>query len=543
MRPARHKLRLVRAALGGLLALAVLGAPAAALAEVKRYAFLVGANRGAAHEVPLRYAESDVNAVAQVLTDLGGFQSERVVRLQGATAPRVRAALMELILTIQRDLRSGGEAVLFAYYSGHADAQNLHLSGTELPTAEISNLVRLSQAKLKVLLLDACRSGALTQVKGGRPVAPFQIGVQDLLRNEGYAIITSSTAGEDAQESQGLRSSVFTHHFLGGLRGLADLNGDRMVTLGEAYGYAAEQTLKTSMNTVAGLQHATFDYDLRGRADPVLSDLRRQGELAELLLGTPGEYLLMDAGSGALMFEAGVKQPRTPLRLAAGRYRVRTRTEANVYETELALGAGEIRALQTADMRPVPLAQVVRKGETAAQLAAGPSLGGAVHGALGPGFSPMLGAQVGWAFELPRFSLVPRLGVFTGRAEQTATTVSSHTLREITAELAGLYVFDLGRLALAPSLSVGWGFFEQRQQRASCPDGGGCLQITRPQGLITTVGGWAAWPLGAGFSLEASLELANFYLRRQAGKDGIDERAPRAGTLTYRGGFGVGWRY
>ena len=251
MRPVRHNLQLVSAALGGLLALAVLAAPAAALAEVKRYAFLVGANRGAAHEVPLRYAESDVNAVAQVLTDLGGFPSERVVRLQGATAPRVRAALMELILTIQRDLRGGGEAVLFAYYSGHADAQNLHLGGTELPTEEISNLVRLSQAKLKVLLLDACRSGALTQVKGGRPVPPFQIGVQDLLRNEGYAIITSSTAGEDSQESQGLRSSVFTHHFLGGLRGLADLNGDRLVTLGEAYSYASEQTLKTSMNTVA----------------------------------------------------------------------------------------------------------------------------------------------------------------------------------------------------------------------------------------------------------------------------------------------------
>ena len=541
MRPVRHNLRLVCAALGGLLALAVLAAPATARAEVKRYAFLVGANKGAAHEVPLRYAESDVDAVAQVLTDLGGFPSERVVRMQGATAPRVRAALMELILSIQRDLRGGGEAVLFAYYSGHADAQNLHLGGTELPTEEISNLVRLSQAKLKVLLLDACRSGALTQVKGGRPVAPFQIGVQDLLRNEGYAIITSSTAGEDSQESQGLRSSVFTHHFLGGLRGLADLNRDRLVTLGEAYAYASEQTLKTSMNTVAGLQHATFDYDLRGRADPVLADLRRRGERAELVLGTPGEYLLMDAGSGALLFEAGVKQPRTPLHLTPGRYRVRARTEANVYETEVALTAGEIRALQTGDMRPVPLAQVVRKGETAAQLASGPSVGGAVHGALGPGFSPMLGAQVGWAFELPRFSLVPRVGVFTGRSEQTAESISRHTLREITAELAGLYVLDLGRLALAPSLSVGWGFFEQRQERATCVEL--CEQVTRPQGLITTVGGWASWPLGGGFALEASLELANFYLRRQTGTESVDRRAPRAGTLTYRGGFGLGWRY
>ena len=507
-------------------ALAVLAAPAAARAEVKRYAFLVGANKGAAHEAPLRYAESDVSAVAEVLTELGGFPSERVVRLQAATAPRVRAALMELILTIQRDLRSGGEAVLFAYYSGHADAQNLHLGGTEMPTEEISNLVRLSQAKLKVLLLDACRSGALTQVKGGRPVAPFQIGAQDLLRNEGYAIITSSTAGEDSQESQGLRSSVFTHHFLGGLRGLADLNRDRLVTLGEAYAYASEQTLKTSMNTVAGLQHATFEYDLRGRADPVLSDLRRRGELAELVLGTPGEYLLMDAGSGALLFEAGVKQPRTPLQLAAGRYRVRTRTEANVYETELALNAGEIRALQTGGHAVDAAGAGGAQGRDRRAAGVRAELGGPCTGRWARGFRPCW--ECSWAGHSScRGSRWCRgSGCSSDGRSRPPSTFSRHTLREITAELAGLYVFDFGRLALAPSLSVGWGFFEQRQERATCVDL--CEQVTRPQGLITTVGGWASWPLGGGFALEASLELANFYLRRQTDTESASTAAPRA---------------
>ena len=67
--------------------------------------------------------------------------------------------------------------------------------------------------------------------------------------------------------------------------------------------------------------------------------------------------------------------------------------------------------------------------------------------------------------------------------------------------------------------------------------------MTRPQGLVTTVGGWAAWPLGGGFSLEASLELANFYLRRQTGTTTVEDQAPRAGTLTYRSGLGLGWRY
>jgi hypothetical protein len=408
---------------------------------------------------------------------------------------------------------------------------------------ELSQLVRASQAKLKVLLVDACRSGALTRVKGGRPVAPFQIGIEDLLRNEGYAVITSSSAGEDAQESESFRSSVFTHHFLAGLRGLGDVNLDRLVTLGEAYAYSSEQTLKTSLNTLAGSQHATFDYDLRGRADPVLADLRTRGERAELVLAATGDYLLMDPDSGALRFEAGVKVARLPLQLAPGRYRIRARTGDEVFETELALAPGESRTLQPSQMRSVPVAQVVRKGETAAQLASGPILSGSMHGPLAAGYSNMFGLQLGWAFELPRISLVPRLGYGSGRAQQPAERFRSHRLDELTAELAAMYVIDLGRLAVAPLVSVGWGLFKHTLIEQECPTDGSCRTQVRPQGLITTVGGWAAWPLGRGFALEASLELANFYLRRQDSPVRLQSGAARSGTLTYRNAFGLGYRY
>ena len=533
-----------RLALAALLGLLGSVAPRGAAAEVKRYAFLIGANQGAAHETPLHFAESDVDAVANTLINLGGFPSERVVRLHAPSAARVRKALVELGLTIQADLRSsGGEAVLFAFYSGHADAQNLHLGDSDFPTEELSNLVRLSQAKLKVLLVDACRSGALTRVKGGRPVAPFQIGLQDMLRNEGYAIITSSSAGEDAQESEALRSSIFTHHFLAGLRGPGDVNRDRLVTLGEIYNYASEQTLKTSLGTLAGSQHATFEYDLRGRADPVLADLRNRGNRAELVLDTPGEYLLLDGETGALLFEAQIKAADTPLLLEAGRYRVRARTRRQVFESDILLEPGSRHALDAGAMRAVPLAQVVRKGETNAGLASGPTVSGSMHGPLGGGFSPTMGVALSWAFELPRISLVPRLGLGRGRATETPSSVLSHDLQEITAELAALYVFDMGPLAVAPLVSVGWGFFRHEIATDGLCQSPPCTEVRSPQGLVTTVGGWAAWPIGRGFSLEATLELANFYLRRQESRSVIEGDAPRSGVLTYRGGLGVGYRY
>jgi hypothetical protein len=406
--------------------------------------------------------------------------------------------------------------------------------------------VRLSPAKLKVLLLDGCQTGGLTRVKGGRQVAPFQIGLDDQLRFEGYAVITSSSAGEDAQESDALRSSIFTHHFLAALRGPADVNHDSLVTLGEAYAYAYQQALKTSITTVVGSQHATYNYDLRGRADPVLSDLRgaaTSGDQARLVLGAPGEYLVMSADAGAILLEASASSPRAEVVLPAARYQIRLRTRTNVYQGEVALQAGTSTTLDPDALRPLPLAQVIRKGASEATLAQGPSVTGSVHGPLGDSFSPMIGAQVGWAFELPRLTLMPRLGLSTGHSLQPASGVSSHQITEWTAELTALYVFDWDKFSIAPLVSVGAGFFHQQVTLGPECTVEPCRFDAYPKALITTVGGWALYPLGRGFALEATLELANFYARRQEGVQTFDARAPRLGVLTYRAGVGLGYRY
>jgi hypothetical protein len=85
-------------------------------------------------------------------------------------------------------------------------------------------------------------------------------------------------------------------------------------------------------------------------------------------------------------------------------------------------------------------------------------------------------------------------------------------------------------------VSVGWAFMRQSLELPEA-------QTTEPQALITAVGGRGSWPLGGGFTLEASLELMNLYLRRQENREGIESDAPRFGTLTYRTGVGVGYRY
>ena len=65
--------------------------------------------------------------------------------------------------------------MLFVYYSGHADKNALHLGETRLPLVELEQLVRGSAAHFRVLLLDACGSGALTRTKGGTAAPPFPV--------------------------------------------------------------------------------------------------------------------------------------------------------------------------------------------------------------------------------------------------------------------------------------------------------------------------------------------------------------------------------
>src|SRR4051812_28828269 len=107
---------------------------------------------------------------------------------------------------------------------------------------------------LLVALVDACRSGGIIGVKGGVPAPAFLLDFEDQLPSEGFAVVTSASAQEDAQESDRWGGSVFTATLISGLAGAADESGDGIVTLEEAYAYAYEQTLQATVSTLPGPQ-------------------------------------------------------------------------------------------------------------------------------------------------------------------------------------------------------------------------------------------------------------------------------------------------
>ena len=130
-------------------------------------------------------------------------------------------------------------------------------------------------------MLDACASGAITRLKGGRPQPPFLVDESASMR--GHAILTSSAATEAAQESDRIRGSYFTHFLVSGLRGAADLSGEGKVTLNEAYQFAFGETLGRTVESRGGPQHPSYDISLSGTGDVVMTDLRQTS--ATLVIG------------------------------------------------------------------------------------------------------------------------------------------------------------------------------------------------------------------------------------------------------------------
>src|SRR4029077_10409603 len=135
--------------------------------------------------------------------------------------------------------------------------------------AELKALLVGSPAASRLLIVDACRSGSLIQLKGATPAPSFVVPAFTEPVPEGFAVLTSSAAFEDSQESAALGSSYFTYYVNSGLIGAADQDRDGAVTLSELYAFASSETRAATASSVAGTQNPTFQFALGGRHDLV----------------------------------------------------------------------------------------------------------------------------------------------------------------------------------------------------------------------------------------------------------------------------------
>ncbi|MEO1413326.1 MAG: caspase family protein [Bacteroidota bacterium] len=214
------------------------------------------------HVPSLRYADDDAYLLHSFLkSPEGGALPDGQLRLlvdENATLGKIQSAMRQLAQLVRAD-----DLVLF-YFSGHG------LPGAFLPTDYDGRRRVLSHelvqewladtgARHRLCIADACHSGSF------RRVAPWDFDpYYEALETvgAGTAILLSSRAEEASIEVNGLRQGVFSHYLLKGLKGGADRDGDRLVTIGELYDFTARAVRRYTQAHQSPTIQGQFDRQL-----------------------------------------------------------------------------------------------------------------------------------------------------------------------------------------------------------------------------------------------------------------------------------------
>lgn len=380
---------------------------AADLLKPLKIAIIVGNNKGMSSEKTLRYAISDAKKVYRTLRDLGSYQTSDMYIMVGRKAAEVKQTLQQVKARLKQVKRRtpNRSTMLLFYYSGHADGKTLHLGSTKLGFPWLRKWMKHNPAQVRLAILDTCRSGQIIRTKGARRVSK-EVPLPPVIRNattRGMALITSSGVREDSHELDQLRSSVFTHYLVSGLRGAADKDRDGHVTLREAYSYAYQRTISHTVFLSSGIQHPSFRNELHGHGHLILTKPKRASSRLLFEARLEGTYFILNKRRNKLLAELHKERGKAmQLGLGAGEYTVVRRSSRSYQVQMVQLRKGQQHKLQGGNMMALSYAWSASKGmkwlthdlRSTYQYPSPYRKG--FHAAIGVGAAGILGAAVGF---------------------------------------------------------------------------------------------------------------------------------------------------
>lgn len=248
----------------------------------KRWAVVVGISDYEDEEIDdLEFAHRDAQAFYEFLMSPnaggGGFDEDKVLLLanEDATYRNVRHALFTFLR------RPTEDDVVYVFFAGHGvtdplipsdhyllthDSEMADLPATALPMRDLSDALSRTRAKSKILITDACHSAGagMAGTRAGTDANQINTAFLERVANAsaGTVMITSSEVSQLSREGTqwGGGHGVFTYYLLQGLRGAADENNDRMVSLGEAYEHLRDRVRRSTQNSqVPTISQTQFD--------------------------------------------------------------------------------------------------------------------------------------------------------------------------------------------------------------------------------------------------------------------------------------------
>jgi hypothetical protein len=332
--------------------------------STKRFGLFIGSNNGGRDRTALRYAVSDARTVSGVFSEMGGIGAEDSILLVEPTIREINRQISILHNRVLDSKRSYKRTELVFYYSGHSDEAGLLLNREQYNYKDLREQINTIPADMRIVILDSCSSGAFTRLKGGVKTQPFLI--DDSISAEGYAFLTSSSANEASQESDSIASSYFTHSLVTGLRGAADTVGDGRVTLNEVYRFAYAETLAKTETSVFGAQHPSYDMQVSGTGDVVLTDIKETSAGLIIDGNIIGRLSIRDSSDHLVAEITKTNVKPMELGLEPGLYRIILQRGDNFSRAEVFLSKDRRTPLGPADFKLIAAAQAAARGDVPA---------------------------------------------------------------------------------------------------------------------------------------------------------------------------------
>lgn len=302
----------------------------------KRIGIFIGTNEGYRTEEPLKYAVADAYKMKNTFLSYGNVKKENAFFLKHPNRHEMANALQMVKNKVAALEKTKQRVVLVFYFTGHGDRQYLHLGTENFSRKELMTKLKTVGADLVVCIIDACQTDRRSRQKGVRVQPRFDVSAARLETHEGVVTIQSTMEGSPAYESDELQSALFTHHFVSALRGAADQNHDKRITLLEAYSYSYRETVQTSAEDSQVIQQPHFDMTFRGAGDLVLTDLQRAKSTVIIKSNTDARYVLFSKPLGQPIAEIYIeKKNRRSLAMAHGNILIHKRTAHGAYAAEV----------------------------------------------------------------------------------------------------------------------------------------------------------------------------------------------------------------
>jgi hypothetical protein len=231
--------------------------------QVRVWAVVVGVGRYTSMPV-LKYTDDDAYRLYAFLkSPEGGSLPDRQIQVlidDDATRGNILRAVTDVLG------KADANDVIMFYFSGHGldgaflpvdfDGMNNRLTHQELRQA-----LDKIQARHKIVIADACHSGSLFAARDATSAQVTSQRLYNAFENSsgGLALMMSSKSEEYSLEDQGLRSGVFSHFLIKGLRGSADINGNKVIDITELYNYTNREVRNYTQSLQTPVISGKFD--------------------------------------------------------------------------------------------------------------------------------------------------------------------------------------------------------------------------------------------------------------------------------------------